>query len=94
MSETLNPIGSIFDKVFGNNDKPNTGLDPKVAQQQAEMEAQQKAELEQQKKQLEQQRISMLRGRFSGSGNVPVDNTTNTDQDAANLFSRITGRTE
>lgn len=68
------------------------GVDPNLAKQQAELEAQQKRQIEQNNRQLEQQRISALRGRFSGGGGQPTETPGSGDLAAANLFSRITGR--
>jgi hypothetical protein len=91
MSGVGHAIGGLFDGIFGNNSQG--GIDPNLQAQQAELEKQQKADLENKKRQVERQRIDMMRGRFSGSGGAPQAQE-DMGQQAANLFSRITGRTE
>jgi len=102
MGGVVDDVTDMFHGFFGRKDDKgkNSGIDPEIARQQAELEAQQRAALEQEKKKLEQQRIASMRGRFGGGGGggggggVGVDNPANTDNQAASLFSRITGRTD
>lgn len=97
MSAVGNAVGGFFDGILGGDDS-NDLLQEQYARQQAETEAQQKAELEQEKRRLDRQKTALLRGRFSGGGGgtAPSDQgqTPNTEAAAANLFTRITGRTD
>ena len=80
-------IGSFFDDDV-------TYKDNSVAIEQEKVDKQEKAQISQQKNALERQRLAMLRGRFSGSGGQPSVQSQDSDQAAANLFSRITGRNQ
>lgn len=98
MSQVGRAVGGFFDGLFGDSDMP--GVDPAIARQQAEMEAQQKAQLKAEQDRLDKQRTAALRGRFStggGGGANQADQAApspNNDAQAASLFSRITGRTD
>lgn len=93
MSGVGHAIGGLFDGIFGGGTSQG-GIDPNLQAQQTALEKQQKADLENKKRQVERQRIDMMRGRFSGSGGAPVGAQEDMGAQAANLFSRITGRSE
>ena len=92
MTAVVSDIWEGVGSLFGRGEKG--GIDPELARRQGELEKQQKAQLAQQQAQMERERINAMRGRFSGSGGVPTETPGSADMDAANLFSRITGRTE
>lgn len=100
MSAVGNAVGGFFDGLLG-GDEPDNSAQEAFARQQAEMERQQKAQLEQEKRRLDKQKTAMLRGRFSGGATMGANTQgadqgqpANTEAAAANLFTRITGRSD